>query len=193
MLCICSHPFFNHRCLSLSWKPTLQLAPLPFSGGLWPVHSGRNTREPLSIATQWGAGQKRAKKGLSEVTQDALWSLLAGVILEERAGTSQNWWYQPRWEWWEEVGAADTPSEEFCWKTMCKDDQAHDCYHVNEELFPSFRFYFFKHWLLGGVFCLSVLELLASSLAYGILVPQPGMESSPLLWQHEDFNHWTAG
>ena len=52
--------------------------------------------------------------------------------------------------------------------------------------------FFFLHWLLGGVFCLSVLELLASSLTCGILVPQPEMESSPLHWQHEVFNHWTA-
>ena len=152
MLCICSHPFFNHRCLSLSWKPTLQLAPLPFSGGLRPVHSGRDTWEPLSIATQWKAGQQRAEEGLSEVRQDSLWSLLAGVILEERAGTSQNWWYQPSWEWWEEVGAADTPSEEFCWKTKWKVDQAPDCYHVSEELFPSFRFYFLNTGFWGVFF-----------------------------------------
>ena len=143
MLCICSHPFFRHRCLSLSWKPTLQLAPPPFSGGLQPVHSCRDTKEPLSIATQWGTGQQRAEEGLSEVTQDALWSLLAGVILGERAGTSQSWWYQSTWERWEEVGAADTPSEEFCWKTKCKEARVHDCYHFNEELFPCFRFFFF--------------------------------------------------
>ena len=97
MLCIYSHPFFNHRCLSFSWKPTLQLAPPSFSGGLRPVHSGRDTREPLSIATQWGAGQQRAEEGLSEVTQDASWSLMAGVILGERGGTSLTQWHCCHW------------------------------------------------------------------------------------------------
>ena len=63
MLCICSHPFFSHRCLSLSWKPTLQLAPSPYSGELRPVHSCRDTKEPLSIATPEEQVNKGQKKG----------------------------------------------------------------------------------------------------------------------------------
>ena len=152
MLCIYSHPFFNYRCLSLCWKPTLQLAPLPFSGGLQPVYSGRDTEEPLSDATQWGAGQQRTQEGLSEVTQDALWSLLEGVILGERAGTSQSWWYQSPSEGWKEVGAADTPSEEFLWNSKWKEDRAHDCYHVKEELFRCFRVFFFFNTGFGWCF-----------------------------------------
>ena len=143
MLRIYSHPFFNHRCLSRSWKPTLQLSPLPFSGGLRPVHSGKDTWEPLSMATQLGARSTKSR-GRGE------WGHTGCLVIPigrsnpgGGGGTSQTWWYQSPWEWWEEMGAADTPSKEFCWRTKCKEDRANDCYHVKEELFSCFRFFFF--------------------------------------------------
>ena len=178
---------------------SLSLSPenLPYSWLLCPsqVNCGMSTQaETLKSPYPLPQNEGQIKKGRGRAEWGHTWCL---VILVGRSHPGREVWDQPDLmvsiPLREEVGAADTPCEEFCWKTKCKEAGVHDCYHVHEELFRCFRIFFFFTLAFGGVFCLSVWELLSSSLACGILVPQPGMESSPLLWQHEDFNHWTAG
>ena len=50
-------------------------------------------------------------------------------------------------------------------------------------------FIFLNTGFWGVFFVCLFWNISGSSLACGILVPQPGMESSPLHWQHEVFNH----
>ena len=185
-------PPFLQRCLSLSLLRTYltvgSSALLRWTSAC-PLRQ-RHWRAPIHCHKMRGRS-KRAEEGLSEVTHDALWSLLAGVILEERSGTSQTWWYQSPWE--RKWGLQTLLVKSFAEKLSAKKPEFMIVIMCMKNCFVVLGFFFFLHWLLGGVFCLSVWELLSSSLACGILVPQPGMESSPLHWQHEVFNHWTAG
>ena len=86
---------------SLSWKPTLQLAPLPFSGGLWHRHLGAPVHG-YTIIGQVNKGRRKGWVRSHRMPPDPCWqesswrrgggpARLDGIVVTEILVFSAHW------------------------------------------------------------------------------------------------------